>query len=76
MPTPLLDFDHMLDADATTSLFDSMRSVPWVNLYGLPSLALPNGIQLVGRRFREDQIFAAALAVEAGLAPVAVATPD
>ena len=75
MPTPLLDFDHQLDAEATTALFDSMRNVPWVNLYGLPSLALPNGIQLVGRRFREDQIFAAARAIEPHLAPVTIATP-
>lgn len=75
MPTPLLDFDDMLDAAATSALFDSMRNVPWVNLFGLPSLALPNGIQLVGRRFREDQVFAAAHAVERGLDPVTVATP-
>jgi amidase len=75
MPTPLLDFDHMLDAEATTALFDSMRCVPWVNLFGVPSLALPNGIQLVGRRFREDQLFTAARAIEPGLAPVTVATP-
>lgn len=76
MPTPLLDFDHMLDAAATTALFDSMRCVPWVNLFGVPSLALPNGIQLVGRRFREDQLFAAARAIEPGLAPVTIATPQ
>ncbi len=75
MPTPLLDFDDMLDAEATTALFDSMRCVPWVNLFGVPSLALPNGIQLVGRRFREDQLFAAARAIEPGLAPVTIATP-
>ena len=75
MSTPLLEFDHMLDAAATTALFDSMRCVPWVNLFGVPSLALPNGIQLVGRRFREDQVFAAAQAIEPGLVPVAIATP-
>lgn len=75
MPTPLLDFDHMLNAEATTALFDSMRCVPWVNLFGVPSLALPNGIQLVGRRFREDLLFAAARAIEPGLAPVTIATP-
>lgn len=75
MPTPLLDFDHMLDEDDTAALFDSMRCVPWVNLYGLPSLALPNGIQLIGRRFREDQLFTVARAVEPKLAPVTIATP-
>ena len=67
MPTPLLDLNHLLDAEATTALFNSMRSVPWVNLYGLPALALPNCLQLGGRRFREDQIFAAARAIEPGL---------
>jgi len=76
MPTPLLDFDSMLDADATMRLFDQMRCVPWVNLFGLPALALPNGIQLVGRRFREAEVFAAARAVEPGLGPVRIATPD
>jgi amidase len=75
MPTPLLDFDHLLDATQTSELFDAMRCVPWVNLLGLPALALPGGIQLVGRRFREDQVFDAARAIEPGLAPVTIATP-
>ena len=39
--------------DATRDLFDHMRDVVWVNLLSLPSLALPNGIQLVARRFHE-----------------------
>lgn len=75
MPTPLLDFDHMLGAESTTALFNSMRCVPWVNLFGVPSLALPNGVQLIGRRFREDELFAVARAIEPVLAEVAVATP-
>jgi amidase len=60
MQAPPLDFDHYLDADATRDLFDHMRDVVWVNLLSLPSIALPNGIQIVARRFREAEAFAAA----------------
>lgn len=74
MVTPPLDFDYMLDYADTMKLFDQMRCVPWVNLFGLPSLALPNGIQLIGRRFREDEVFAAAHAVEGSLPKVEIAT--
>ncbi|HUG51245.1 MAG TPA: hypothetical protein VLZ78_09645, partial [Terrimesophilobacter sp.] len=73
--TPTLDFDHLLDLDATRKLFDQMRCVPWVNLFGLPALALPNGIQLVGRRFQEREVFAAARAIEPSLPKVEIATP-
>jgi amidase len=75
MTTPTLEFDHMLDADATKQLFNQMRCVPWVNLFGLPALALPNGIQLVGRRFHEHEVFAAARAIEPSLPKVEIATP-
>lgn len=74
MAAPLLDYDAFLGRAATLALFDRMRCVPWVNLLGLPGLALPNGIQLVGRRFHEADLFDAAYAVEPHL-PVAVATP-
>jgi amidase len=73
MPTPLLDFDEYLSAEATRDLFDQMRNIGWVNLLGLPSLALPNGIQLVARRFREHEALAAAEIATAALPPVAVA---
>jgi amidase len=75
MTTPTLDFDHLLNLDKTKKLFDQMRCVPWVNLFGLPALALPNGIQLVGRRFHEHEVFAAARAVEPLLSKVEIATP-
>jgi amidase len=73
MPTPPLEFDHMLSLDDTKALFDLMRCVPWVNLLGLPGLALPNGIQLIGRRFHEYEVFAAARAVERSLPRVEIA---
>lgn len=73
MPTPPLDFDHMLDHEQTMALFDAMRCVPWVNLLGLPALALPNGIQIVGRRFGEADVFAAARAIERALPRVEIA---
>ena len=60
MQAPPLDFDHYLGPDETRDLFDRMRDVVWVNLLGLPSLALPNGIQIVARRFHEAEAFAAA----------------
>ena len=37
-----------------------MRCVLWVNLLGLPAVALGNGAQLVGRRFRDRDVLAAA----------------
>ena len=75
MKTPPLDFDQYLDLDATRDLFDHMRDVVWVNLLSLPSLALPNGIQLVARRFHEAEAAAAAAAVVDALEPVSVAEP-
>jgi pyruvate,water dikinase len=56
-------------------LFDHMRDVVWVNLLSLPSLALPNGIQLVARRFHEAEAAAAAAAVVDELGPVEIAEP-
>ncbi|MGH3320834.1 MAG: amidase [Streptosporangiaceae bacterium] len=75
MPTPRLDFDHYLSREATQDLFDHMRSIGWVNLLGLPSVALPNGVQLVARRFHDDQALSVAAAVLERLGPVGVAQP-
>jgi amidase len=75
MPTPPLDFDHYLDDEQTRQLFLRMRNIGWVNLLGLPSIALPNGIQIVARRFREAEALAAAEAVAEALGPVPVAGP-
>jgi amidase len=72
MPAPPLDFDHYLSVDQTRDLFDHMRDVVWVNLLSLPSVALPNGIQIVARRFHEAEAFAAAAHVPFD---VAVAEP-
>jgi len=73
MPTPPLDFDDFLSVDETRDLFDRMRSIGWVNLLGLPAVALPNGTQVVARRFREAEAVHAAQAAAAELPPVAVA---
>lgn len=54
---------------------DHMRDIVWVNLLSLPSVALPNGIQIVARRFREDEAFAAAGVAAEMLGPVTVAEP-
>lgn len=74
MPTPDMDFDHMLNREQTQSLFDSMRNIPWVNLLGLPSVALPNGIQIVARRFHESQALEAARAVQDVIGTATVAS--
>ncbi|HWK60862.1 MAG TPA: amidase family protein [Eoetvoesiella sp.] len=73
MPTPSLAFDHLLDKAQTLHLFDQMRNIPWVNLMGIPSVALPNGIQIVGRRFHEAQALEAAAAVERVIGAASVA---
>lgn len=75
MPAPPLNFDHFLNENDTVNLFDHMRNVMWVNLLSLPGLALPNGIQIVARRFHEAQAFDAASIVAKELDPVAIASP-
>lgn len=75
MPTPPLDFDDHIGVEASAALFQRMRCVMWVNLFGLPGLALPNGIQLVTRRFHEPDLLATAAAIEPLLPPVEVAEP-
>lgn len=75
MTAPPLDFDHFLDRAATRDLFDHMRNIMWVNLLSLPSIALPNGIQIVARRFREAEAFDAAAVVARALPQVAIAEP-
>lgn len=57
---PPLGFDRDLSASGAAQLFDLMRNAVWVNLLGLPGAALPNGIQVVGRRFAEAEVFDAA----------------
>ena len=69
--------DHYLSVEATRDLFDHMRDVVWVNLLSLPSIALPNGIQIVARRFREAEALHAAEIAAGAVGPVTVApAPD
>lgn len=75
MAAPELAFDDHIGEAASIDLFDRMRAVPWVNLFSLPALALPNGIQIVGRRFDELTVLRAGHAVERRLPPLTVATP-
>jgi amidase len=76
MPPPPLHFDHLLSPDETRELFDRMRHAVWVPLLGLPAVALPNGVQLVARRFREEDALVAGEEVLRSLAPVTVAEPE
>ena len=41
-----------------------MRGVLWVNLFGLPAVALGNGVQIVARRFHDRAAMQAARALE------------
>ena len=75
MPAPPLEFDFWLSDEDTRDLFDHMRDVVWVNLLSLPSIALPNGIQIVARRFREADALAAARVAAEALGPVLIANP-
>src|SRR5262249_25564449 len=60
------------DVPGTTEIVKAMRMVIPVNILGLPSCAvpvgcddgLPQGVQLIGRRFREDLLLDAAQAIE------------
>lgn len=57
---PPLDFDRDLDEAGGQQLLDRMRNAVLVNILSLPAVALPNGIQLVGRRFCEGEALHAA----------------
>lgn len=72
LPPPLLDFDDFLSVEATRELFDRMRCVTWVNCLSLPGVALGNGAQLVGRRFHDRQVLAAARTARAALGRITV----
>ncbi|SLN13980.1 Glutamyl-tRNA(Gln) amidotransferase subunit A [Roseovarius albus] len=62
--------------NAMQCLIRSFRLTELCNLLGLPSVALPaalmnglpQGVQIIGRRFDEDRCFTAAQAIEEGLA--------
>jgi amidase len=60
MSAPPLDYDELIGPEATRALFDRMRAVLWVNLLGLPAVALGNGAQIVGRRFHDRAVLEAA----------------
>jgi amidase len=75
MTAPPLEFDFDLGREATRDLFDHMRDVVWVNLLSLPAIALPNGIQVVARRFHEAEALAAARVAAEALEPVKIADP-
>jgi amidase len=72
LPTPAIDFDDFLSVDATRELFDRMRCVMWVNCLSLPGVALGNGAQLVGRRFQDREVLAAARTARAALGAVSL----
>jgi amidase len=66
MTAPPLDFDEGLSLDETRELFDRMRGQLWVNLLGLPAVALRDGAQIVARRFHDREALRAARAIDTG----------
>ena len=64
--------DDLRGPERVRALFDSLRYTSAMNLVGLPSVAVPTGlhegapigVQIVGRRYREDVCLDAAEAVE------------
>ena len=66
MTAPPLDFDEDLSLEETRDLFDRMRGQLWVNLFGLPAVALGDGTQIVARRFHDREALQAARAIESG----------
>jgi amidase len=66
MPAPPLDFDEGLSLEETRALFDRMRGQLWVNLFGLPAVALGDGAQIVARRFHDRDALRAARSIEPG----------
>jgi amidase len=75
MRRPPLDYDVWLSSEETRTLFDRMRNVVLVNSMGLPAVALPNGVQLIGRPHHDEQAVQAAALALAATGAAEVATP-
>ena len=64
--------DDLEGPERVREIFDSLRYTSAMNLVGLPSVAVPTGlhdgapvgVQIVGRRYREDVCLDAAEAIE------------
>jgi amidase len=72
-----------LAEDTLPALVHSMRMIVAINLLGLPSVAVPVGVaaglpqavQIIGARYREDLCLDAAEAIEAGITPITPIDP-
>jgi amidase len=72
-----------LTAAGMTAIMDSMRLVTTCNLLGLPAAVVPVGtadglpqaVQLIATRYREDRCLAAAEIIERGTAPITPIDP-
>lgn len=73
---PPLRYDHLVGTDQTHRITTAMRNAVWPPLLGLPAVALPNGIQIAARPYREADALAAADAIARSTPPVTIAEPD
>jgi amidase len=80
---PAFEVGNDLRADAIPGWIRAMPMILVVNLLGLPAVALPThasdglpqGVQIIGPRFREDLCLAAAEAIEERLGPITPIDP-
>jgi len=66
-PTPRVDWDDFMSSEEMEDWFIHYRNVVWVNCLGLPAVALPNGVQVIARRFHDHEALAAAEVLEGAL---------
>lgn len=70
MHLPLaLEYDHWASTDELTDLVMDMRNSLWPAALGMPAIALPNGVQIVGAPHRDEALFAPARVIESALPP-------
>ncbi|TQO20060.1 hypothetical protein FB472_1669 [Rhodoglobus vestalii] len=68
MAVPLpLDYDHWASTEELERLMGQMRNSLWPACLGLPALALPNGVQLIGAPHNDEALFGPGRVVQATL---------
>ncbi|WP_433585960.1 amidase [Microbacterium hydrocarbonoxydans] len=66
---PALQYDHWVSSPDLLAITARMRNCLWVSCMGLPSLALPNGVQLIAAPHQDESLFSPAAIAEEALPP-------